>query len=57
MIRVHPKGVLALLGVVAAFALALQVRLEIVAVVMASIVDWSYLSAPFLRAGRESKHS
>jgi hypothetical protein len=52
--RIHPKGVLVLLGVVALFALALDVRVGIAAVLAAGIIDWAYLGAPFLRSGRES---
>jgi len=53
-VRIYPKGVLVLLGVIALFALALDTRLGIAAVVAAGVIDWAYLGAPFIRTGRET---
>jgi hypothetical protein len=55
--RVHPTGLLVLLGVVALFALALDVRLGVAAIVAAGVIDWAYLGAPFISSGRQSNRT
>ncbi len=54
--QIHRRGLLALAAVIALFALAIRVELGIAAILAAAIIDWTYLSAPFLPWGRGSSH-
>jgi hypothetical protein len=49
LMRIHRAGLMVLFGFAALFALALDVRLGIAALVAASIIDWLYIVAPFWR--------
>ena len=55
--RVHPKGVLVVIAVVALFSLALDVRLGLAAIVAATIIDWAFLAGPLVGSRRRSHTS
>jgi hypothetical protein len=52
-LRLHSKGVVVLIAFAGLFAIALDARLGIVALVAATIVDWLYVGAPLVRQERE----
>jgi hypothetical protein len=52
--RVHRTGVLVLLAFIAVFALALDVRIGIAAVIAATVIDWLFIVVPLSRVGTKS---
>jgi hypothetical protein len=55
--RFHPKALLVLMAFCAMFLLGLDVRFGMAAIIPATVIDWLFITAPFIPDGGRDRRS